>query len=347
MAPVNSNILYLGSIPFDWDEETVKSVVCGSGNIVDVRLGFDYAGKNKGYCFIEYQTVSDAQRALPLLSQVMLMGGKRLRVEASKEGLKGSKQGAAEKKPVLMLSRTKLPDYVKLPNELLLAGGNGGRINSPVPSTIPNIPLNRMSTGQMPVKFTNATKNFPQPVALPFGIPDKINETLSKIPPVQLIELIATMKNSSGAGPIHEILQVSPDLAACAAQALLLMGFIDGDVISDSMKSASATPQPLQPPPQHTPLQTTPQPYINQPTFHAPPPPVSNPYGTPYQGNIPAAPPVNQPWLSQETQAKLAGVPPDQKELIMQILSLPPDQVRSLPIDKQEMIKNLQARYLS
>ncbi|RLV91550.1 Sporulation-specific protein 2 [Spathaspora sp. JA1] len=344
------------SIPFDWDEETVKSVVCGSGNIVDVRLGFDYAGKNKGYCFIEYQTVSDAQRALPLLSQIVLMGGKRLRVEASKEGLKGDKQ-RGEVKPVLQLTRSKLPDYVKMPNELLVGPGvsggiGGGRINSPRPN-IPNIPMNRMTPttttttsggGQMPMKYTNATKNFPQPVALPFAIPDKINETLSKIPPVQLIELIATMKNSNGAGPIHEILQVSPDLAACAAQALLLMGFIDGDVISDSMKSASSTPQPQ--PQQHTPqLQSTPQPppFINQPTFHAPPAPMANPYGVPFSGN-PGNNSNAQPWLSHETQAKLAGLPPDQKELVIQILSLPPDQVRSLPIDKQEMVKNLHAK---
>ena len=57
--PLNSNILYVGNIPYDWDESTVESVVCGSGNIVDVRLGFDHVGKNKGFCFVEYKTVQD------------------------------------------------------------------------------------------------------------------------------------------------------------------------------------------------------------------------------------------------------------------------------------------------
>ena len=70
--PLNSNILYVGNIPYDWDESTVESVVCGSGNIVDVRLGFDHVGKNKGFCFVEYKTVQDAQRALPLLQQVVI-----------------------------------------------------------------------------------------------------------------------------------------------------------------------------------------------------------------------------------------------------------------------------------
>lgn len=45
--PINSNILYVGLVPYEWDEETVKSVVCGSGNIVDVRLQYDFQGKTE------------------------------------------------------------------------------------------------------------------------------------------------------------------------------------------------------------------------------------------------------------------------------------------------------------
>lgn len=84
----------MGNIPYDWDESTVESVVCGSGNIVDVRLGFDHVGKNKGFCFVEYKTVQDAQRALPLLQQVVIYQNgrnKKLRVELSKEGYKAQK----------------------------------------------------------------------------------------------------------------------------------------------------------------------------------------------------------------------------------------------------------------
>ena len=70
---MNSNILYLGQIPFDWDQETVGSVVYGSGDIVDIRLGFDHVGKNKGFCFVEYKTVQDAAMAMPLLQQILIL----------------------------------------------------------------------------------------------------------------------------------------------------------------------------------------------------------------------------------------------------------------------------------
>ena len=50
--------------------------------------------ENKGFCFVEYKTVQDAQRALPLLQQVVIYQNgrnKKLRVELSKEGYKAQK----------------------------------------------------------------------------------------------------------------------------------------------------------------------------------------------------------------------------------------------------------------
>lgn len=395
---VNSTILYIGLIPFEWDEETVKSVVCGSGNVVDVRLGFDYAGKNKGFCFVEYQTIRDAQRAIPLLNQVVVYHNnhpKKLRIESSKEGFQKGALQPSEHKPILPLNRTKLPDNVRLPQEMLMFSSTssssgmpmtGNRIDSP---SQPHLsfanargPMPGGPTQPMPPKLTNATKTLPQPISLPFAISDKINETLSKIPPAQLIELIANLKNMLNGPDAHramEIFQMSPNFAVSAAQALLLMGFIDSDVISDSMKSASTTPQPINTPGmQGTPVPATTT--YNQPTYHAPPPPAtvySNPYGLPFppgqqpqqqsqqlpsqqlqqqhpQASLPPQPPSlpQQPPISKwpnlpiETQRKLLAIPPDQAELMAQVLSLSPDQIVSLPPDKQEMVKNLRAQYL-
>ncbi|ODV78351.1 uncharacterized protein CANTADRAFT_90700 [Suhomyces tanzawaensis NRRL Y-17324] len=324
---VASSVLYIGQIPYDWDESVVKSVVCGSGKVVEVRLGFDYVGKNKGFCFVEYQTKQDAYRAIQLLNQVKLVNGgqvKKLRIESSKEGfLKLS--APLEQKPVLQLDRSKLPNYVVLPPEM--NGGVGGtppvgfgqmgyQMNQPSMSHAP-APAAPAITPLVPLKFP------PAPPQLPFAVPDKINETLSKIPPAQLIEFISTLKNIvSGpeAARAFEVFQLSPHLASTAAQALLLMGFVDEDVISDAMKTAAA-PSPAPAPVPQQPFQ-------------------------PAYGQTFAQATLKWPHLPPRTQAKLTAMPADQAELIAQVLSLPADQISSLPSDKQRMVTDLRAQYL-
>lgn len=330
-APVTSSVLYVGLVPFDWDEETLKSVVCGSGRIVDVRLGFDYAGKNKGFCFIEYASPQEANRGMVLLGQVKIgtpgqkLQFKRLRIELSKEGFRA---GASEQKQVLNLARTKVPSNVQLPPEMMgsvpgVAGnsgvsgasGSGFRGSSPAPMG-PNGGIAGPSVPQMPAKLTQATQTLPNAARLPFETPDKISETLSQIPPAQLVELIANLKNilnGPNAGRAVDVFQLLPQLATAAAQALLLMGFVDNDVIAESMKSASA--------------QSTPQP--------------QGPYGQ-------LQPPVNPKWahFPPQTQSKLLALAPDQAELIAQVLALPQEQIGGLPPDKQEMVRGIRLQYL-
>ncbi|EGW34516.1 uncharacterized protein SPAPADRAFT_65646 [Spathaspora passalidarum NRRL Y-27907] len=118
-----SCILWVGAVPYEWDEETIKSVVCGSGNIVDVRVLFDSPVKNKGFCFIEYETPYDAVRAKRLISKIAikaLNGTKRLRVEISKDPPKWT-DPALHERPIMQLNRGKLPENVKLPWEMTTA----------------------------------------------------------------------------------------------------------------------------------------------------------------------------------------------------------------------------------
>lgn len=367
-ANPNSAVLYVGSIPFDWDEGIIKSVVAGSGNITDVRVGYDYAGKNKGFCFIEYQSPQWAQQATVLLNQIKLVypnnQTKKLRIESSKESLKST--NGVEVKQVLSLDRSRLPPYVQLPPQMLAAVPlSAERINSPAPaqynSSIPDFPnsnMNNISTSsnpsfgnnynfnstndQMPQKLTLASRNLPQPNSLPFDIPDNINTSLSQLPPPQLIELIANLKNmvnGPDANRVYNVFQMSPNLATTAAQALLLMGFIDGDVISESMKAPGQAPPP--PPPV---LQL-----YTQPMGHPPVP--QQPFQPNYQNNYnqpPPPPPAQSKWpnLPPSTQQKLMAMPSDQAELIVQVLNLPPDQIRSLPPDKQSMVEGIRSQYL-
>ncbi|GMM32326.1 hypothetical protein DAMA08_050710 [Martiniozyma asiatica (nom. inval.)] len=124
----SSCVLYLGAIPYNWDVDVIKSVVCGSGPVVDVRCMMDNASKNKGFCFVEYDTPNSAQRALEILGKVKIEGRKKLRIELSKEGLRNPTPGM---KPILPLSRIFLPSNVILPAEMIQSNIS---TNTPNPS---------------------------------------------------------------------------------------------------------------------------------------------------------------------------------------------------------------------
>ncbi|RCK65961.1 hypothetical protein Cantr_01821 [Candida viswanathii] len=283
MGPkVNSNILYLGNIPFDWDQETVGSVVYGSGDIVDIRLGFDHVGKNKGFCFVEYRTVQDAARAMPLLQQVSYHVNNRtkyLKVESSKESFHANRI-PPETRPVLPLDRSKMPHYVQVPNQMLINGPGsssaqpgypqqqqqqqqqqqfqqpfqrsypGFQQTPPPPPSQVLMPPQPVSMGlgpnqQMPPKLLNAVQNLPPSREFSLETPDKINENLSKLGPPELIQMIANLKNLVQTDPmkVQEFILQNPVFGTSIAQALLLMGFVDNQVITESQKSSSSTPQ--------------------------------------------------------------------------------------------------------
>jgi RNA recognition motif-containing protein len=121
----SSCVLYIGAIPYNWDVDVIRSVVCGSGPVVDVRCMMDNASKNKGFCFVEYLTPLDALNALTLLSKVRIEGRKKMRIELSKEGLRSMQHTA---KPVLKLNRLLLPANVMLPGEMSSASEMTGDI---------------------------------------------------------------------------------------------------------------------------------------------------------------------------------------------------------------------------
>ena len=112
----SSCVLYIGAIPYHWDVPVIKSVVCGSGPIVDVRCMMDSHSKNKGFCFVEYSSPIDALNALNILTKLKIEGRKKLRIELSKEGLRNNHQ---LRKPVLKLNRLLLPANVIVPMEML------------------------------------------------------------------------------------------------------------------------------------------------------------------------------------------------------------------------------------
>lgn len=385
-----SSILYIGLIPFEWDEENLKAVVCGTGNVMEVRLGFDHVGKNKGYAFVEYETAQQAQKGIQLLSQINIMHPgsrttKKLRVELSKEGFK---TGNNEAKSIIAFNPARVPPGVQLPQEIINrlsqsqqapnhqmnARPNGVHGQDSYNSPQPQAPPTANGGVAIPDEYMQAANVLPRVAELPFAKPDKINENLGSIPPPELIQLIANVKAmlaSSSASRASDVFQISPNLATATAQALLLMGFVNEEVILEAMKAGNGTPQPQQQPVQ--PPQQYNQNYGQQRGNH-PPQNYPGQQGYGQQGNFnqqyggqnyndqygrgqnfqqqqshqPNPPPQQSKWphLPLSTQMKLSNVAPDQAELIAQVLSLTPDQLNALPPDRQQMVASIRQQYL-
>ncbi|QBM88281.1 cleavage stimulation factor subunit 2 [Metschnikowia aff. pulcherrima] len=442
--PTSSNI-YVGLIPFEWGEDNLRAVVCALGKVIDVRLGFDHIGKNKGFAFVEFETSEEAVNAADILSKTQVVNPvlgqtRRFRTQVSKEAFRS---GGNMTKRVIPFDPKHMPAGVQFPPEALakypqllwasqaqnasFGGPNGANLMLPRGvSHTPPIPGKGINTGSilppsasniLPDEFLKATQFLAQPKKLPFATPDKINETLSQISPPQLIELIANLKSilaSSDSVRAAEVFRLSPNLAAAATQALLLMGFIDEEVIQEAMKAEAANvnvqPVPVPtPPPQQQAYQA---PYNqNSQHFNAANQPAA-PYSQNYdqqarqsfgrnnaysqnpsfgqnqgyntnshagyaQGNntngnhsqrygsgsianqpqrthlpllspAPGAPPAQSKWphLPLLAQMKLANVPSDQAELIVQVLSLTPEQISALPPDRQNMVAGIKQQYL-
>ncbi|KAL6449798.1 PTI1 Protein PTI1 [Candida maltosa Xu316] len=334
-----SNIVYLGNIPFEWDESVVGSVVYGSGEIIDIRMGYDHVGKNKGFCFVEYRNGQQAAAAIPLLSQIVVYSSdrpRRLRIELSKESYK-SNSIPPETRPTLQLSRANLPSTVKLPDQMIINGPN----NSPIPGqnamrsgNIPprsqpqpqqpsqQFPVVGGPNQQIPQKLLHASQNFPPNLNIQLGTPDTIDKILSSVPPPHLIEAIANLKSMLQADParLHDFLQKSPQMLLPIAQALLLMGFIDGDVINESQKATSASSTPAG---------------FQNPLF-APNPPANN-----YN----AVPGSKWPQLPIETQRKLLALSPAQADQAANFLLMPSEQINNLPPEERAALISFKREY--
>jgi len=226
-------------------------------------------------------------------------------------------------------------------------------------------------------RFNGASKTSHDPNAfmtgLPSGVPippgstslDTISNTLGTMNPSQLIEVLAQVKAFVITHPEQaRILLIShPQLAYALFQALLLNKIVDQGILSRMLAattsgnptinqstlgpapllpqsrvqppfppSAIHTPQPTMPPsmpPAHL-YQQHPPPMTMPPPFYRPPPPPSQP--TLQQGSPPAPPNTN--------------IDPAQRQMLMQVLSLTPEQINALPPDERNAIQQLRNQFI-
>ncbi|CCH40778.1 hypothetical protein BN7_312 [Wickerhamomyces ciferrii] len=340
-----SSVIYLGNIPNDWDEQILSSVVAGSGKIVDIRSRIDPQGRNRNFCFVEYLNPQEASKALNLLTEIKLGPKKKLRVELSKEGLRGA---GHRDRPILELNRNFIPYYVQIPAAMRENDFNNSQSSTPIPGNLQGnnivppfqqhqqIPPLQSATPpvstpiQMPDVLAKAQQYLPPFNSNAFTSNDKISQNLQNIPPIQLIELLSTLKQllSTDLSSAQQVFNMSPDIPITVVQAMVLLGLIDINSITTAVQQqiSSSTPQ-LQsnntPPP--PPTQSIPQPPIQQ-----------------------QQPPINPKWaqFSISTRDKLSKLDPNEAEVIVQVLSLSPNDIIGFPQEQRQMVESIRSQYL-
>lgn len=157
---------------------------------------------------------------------------------------------------------------------------------------------------------------------------DAISQTLSTLPPPQLLDVLTQMKALAISDPAKatSLLKAAPQLSFAIFQALILMNLVDPKVLAQVVEQAARPPQPANiPPPQPTPQQ-----YPGYPAIPGQVPPrPAQPYApTPTQQPQPAAP---QPALAQQ-------------EMIQQVLAMDQRTIDSFPPTERAQIMQIRAQ---
>ncbi|KAG1822400.1 hinge domain of cleavage stimulation factor subunit 2-domain-containing protein [Suillus variegatus] len=330
----------LGNVPYNMGEESHLSfiqyhsdrtflqeqlidVFKSVGQVVGFRLVFDReTGKPRGYGFCEFADHETAASAVRNLNNADV-GGRPLRIDL------------ADSDPFLEGKTT-------VRGELLDGSDPRGRWhpNSFLSSLPPGVPITPGSTAL-----------------------DTISQTLATMSPAQLVEVLAQMKAFVITHPdqARALLVAHPQYAYALFQALLLNKIVDQSVLQRMLQATAgsgAAPGPgipqQSPPPNAIPA---PQPHMPPPMSGPPPASTAPPSMFPHQQPPPhmPAPPPQQSWYRPPQHAvpppHSAPMPdlnidPAQRQMLMQVLSLTPDQINGLPPSEREAIQNLRNQFL-
>ncbi|GES66407.1 polyadenylation factor subunit CstF64 [Aspergillus terreus] len=275
--------VFLGNIPYNLTEEQVKDILSTAGTVTKFRLMMNpETGKPKGYGFADFADADAAASAVRNLNDYEIMG-RKIRVDWPHNNEKDSIP----------------PDYSQT------APGPGPDTLS-VPTQPASAPLPPLPPGVEPPAHLDC--------------PNAISQTLSGLPPDQLLELLTQTKNMSLTEParVAELFRQAPQLAYAVFQALLLMNLVDYSVLGSVIEQAA------------------------QPAAAAPPAaaPAFNPFGAAVPGPVSTPPVVNAPFgqpAQQATPQPMAG----HDELLQQVLAMPESAIDALPPLERNQIRLL------
>lgn len=180
----------------------------------------------------------------------------------------------------------------------------------------------------------------PSGVNLPPGvsITDHISRTLNTLPPTQLLDILASVKQLcvTDPGRATELFTQAPQLSYAIFQALLLMGLVSPEAINAVLEPGSVPP----------PVAFAGGPANNNNNNNTSTPPVPGPgvYAPPPAAVAPT--PVPQPMAAPAPAPAAAAAPgQDSNALIQQVLSLPEEVIQQLPPAERDQIMALRAQY--
>ncbi|KAH8905082.1 hypothetical protein BR93DRAFT_763512 [Coniochaeta sp. PMI_546] len=291
-----SRVVFVGNIPYGLSEEQISDIFSQAGKVLNFRLVYDReTGRPKGFGFAEYPDSDSAASAVRNLNDHEIMG-RKLRVDFSNEGTDDNDR-------------------------------DGGGHNQNNPSTNGN----GHQASHQPVSLPP----LPPGKELPPGVTctDAISRTLNTLPPAQLLDVLAQMKQLATTDPARatQLLTQAPQLSYAIFQALLLMGLVSPEAIN-SVVDTSAAP----PPPQAAPPVQQQQPQVPlagypgyPPAFTNTPPVQVGGYAPPPQVQAPPPAPVAQ----------------DPAALMAAVMSLPQETIDQLPEAERAQVLALRASF--
>ncbi|KAF9885025.1 hypothetical protein FE257_000848 [Aspergillus nanangensis] len=280
--------VFLGNIPYNLTEEQVKDILSSAGTVTKFRLMMNpETGKPKGYGFADFADADAAASAVRNLNDYEIMG-RKIRVDWPHNNEKDSIP----------------PDYSQ---------------NAPPP----------MQDGLAAAaqQMTSSLPPLPPGIDLPphLDCPNAISQTLSSLPPNQLLDVLSQMKSLVMADPARatELLRQAPQLAYAIFQALLLMNLVDYSTLGSVVEQAA------------------------QPAAPAPPPAAQafNPFGAAVPGQISTPPMGNTPFAQPPPQATPQPMP-GQDDLLQQVLAMPEAAIDALPPAERHQIRVLRQQLL-
>ncbi len=89
-----SKKIYVGNMPYNATEDSVKKAFDAFGEVLSVRLITDESGRSKGFGFIEMASDQDAAKAIEALNGQLFMGRNIVVSEARPQTDRGGAGGA-------------------------------------------------------------------------------------------------------------------------------------------------------------------------------------------------------------------------------------------------------------
>lgn len=277
-------------LPPDFSEEQIVELLSSAGPVTKFRLmTHPESGKPKGFGFADFADADSAASAVRNLNDHEI-GKRRIRVAWPDHKDKDSA-------PADYTAQPQMP-----PDSL---NGQQGQ-SQPLPPLPPGreLPPNLKCT-------------------------DAISQTLSTLPPTQLLDVLTQMKGLVMTDPSRatELLRQAPQLSYAIFQALILMNLIDYNVLGSVVEqTAQPTSQagPSQPPPR----QMAPQ--YQHPQI-------------PGQGYMPTPPMHQQQQFSTPQPAPSSQAPPpmSQEEMLRQVMAMDQGTIDSLPPMERSQIMQL------